>query len=182
MSFVGTPKKVKHVIIHSGYDPSNDYRDMALAKLETPVPSWTDYIQPACVRWTGDDVPQINDKVYVIGWGLIENKGFESEQLRGVGITVHSNDFCGDVYDMSFDNSQICAGHKPGGLDSCQGDSGGPLLYKGVIQGEVVDYLVGAVSFGGACAAPDAAAIYSGRFEILAGFVPSVETNGFILH
>ena len=48
------------------------------------------------------------------------------------------------------------------------GDSGGPLLHKGVIKGEVVDYLVGAVSFGGTCAAPDSAAIYSGRFENLA--------------
>ena len=41
-------------------------------------------------------------------------------------------------------------------------------LHKGVIKGEVVDYLVGAVSFGGTCAAPDSAAIYSGRFENLA--------------
>ena len=49
-----------------------------------------------------------------------------------------------------------------------KGDSGGPLLHKGVIKGEVVDYLVGAVSFGGTCAAPDSAAIYSGRFENLA--------------
>ena len=48
-----------------------------------------------------------------------------------------------------------------------KGDSGGPLLHKGVIKGEVVDYLVGAVSFGGTCAAPDSAAIYSGRFDNL---------------
>ena len=118
--FVNTLIKVKNLIIHSNYDKSDDYRDMALAKLETPVPAWTDYIQPACIRWTGDEIPQINDKVYVIGWGYTSDGGFESEQLRGVGITVHNNDFCENYYDMDFDDSQICAGHIPGGLDSCQ--------------------------------------------------------------
>ena len=117
---MSTTIKVKNLIIHSNYDKSDDYRDMALAKLETPVPAWTDYIQPACIRWTGDEIPQINDKVYVIGWGYTSDGGFESEQLRGVGITVHNNDFCEGYYDMDFDDSQICAGHIPGGLDSCQ--------------------------------------------------------------
>ena len=117
---MSTTIKVKNLIIHSNYDKSDDYRDMALAKLETPVPAWTDYIQPACIRWTGDEKPQINDKVYVIGWGYTSDGGFESEQLRGVAITVHNNDFCEGYYDMDFDDSQICAGHIPGGLDSCQ--------------------------------------------------------------
>ena len=54
----------------------------------------------------------------------------------------------------------ICAGLQAGGKDACQGDSGGPLVTKadGVDQGYS---LIGVVSFGEGCAAPDKYGVYA---------------------
>ena len=117
---MNTLQKVQNIIIHSGYSDYTLYRDIALVKLTTPVPAWTDYIQPACIRWANDDAPQVNDDVYVIGFGNTENDGDASDVLLGVELTVYSNAFCDDVLGGTHDESQICAGYIPGGKDSCQ--------------------------------------------------------------
>jgi trypsin len=49
----------------------------------------------------------------------------------------------------------FCAGLAAGGKDSCQGDSGGPIIIK------ATKVLVGAVSWGEGCAAPNAPGVYS---------------------
>ena len=52
----------------------------------------------------------------------------------------------------------IFQGHLKGGRDACQGDSGGPLV---CINDNNEPILYGAVSWGGACAAPNQPGLYT---------------------
>ena len=49
-------RDVKHIIVHGDYNPYTLNADIALLKMETPVSSWTEFVQPACVKWSTETV------------------------------------------------------------------------------------------------------------------------------
>jgi trypsin len=76
--------------------------------------------------------------------------------LLKVDVPVVSRSSCQASYGTSAVTTQMfCAGLAQGGKDSCQGDSGGPIVNK------ATKVLLGAVSWGNGCAAPNAPGVYA---------------------
>ena len=97
----------------------------------------------------------------VSGYGAIFESGPGSDTLKVATVPVISDASCASagVYGAFFDRvSMICAGVLAGGTDSCQGDSGGPLQ---TALGPPATRLVGIVSFGAGCAAPNKPGVYT---------------------
>ncbi|RJQ68870.1 serine protease [Pseudonocardiaceae bacterium YIM PH 21723] len=90
----------------------------------------------------------------VLGWGSTSSGGAGSRYLMKVDVPVVSTAKCNTAYSSTKgDATQFCAGFDQGGKDSCQGDSGGPLVAGGK--------LIGIVSWGSGCAAPNKYGVYS---------------------
>ncbi len=64
---------------------------------------------------------------------------------------------CGKYMAIHNNQSLICAGDLSGGKDACQGDSGGPMMQEQEGKWRVV----GVVSWGIGCAAPDKLGVYT---------------------
>ena len=99
------------------------------------------------------------------GWGTTSSGGTRSDVLLDVTVPIISDQICGQpgIYGSDFDEmSMVCAGLLGGGVDSCQGDSGGPLQAPAADTDPDPPFrLVGVVSWGDGCAAPNAPGVYS---------------------
>ena len=42
---------VQMIIVHDEYDPYWLTHDIAMVKMSDRIESWSDFIQPACIRW-----------------------------------------------------------------------------------------------------------------------------------
>lgn len=85
-----------------------------------------------------------------------QNEGSITDKLQAVSIPLVDHKVCKEIYSEINDvtDRMFCAGLLGvGGRDSCQGDSGGPLAADGV--------LIGVVSWGNECAAPDYPGVYA---------------------
>lgn len=106
---------------------------------------------------------------FVAGWGKTQETGKSASILQEVQIPVLTNEVCRDRYtkigklvsQKQFDNAVLCAGVLAGGQDSCQGDSGGPLMVPSIIDGKIVYYQIGIVSYGIGCARADVPGVYT---------------------
>ncbi|XP_022097599.1 uncharacterized protein LOC110983038 [Acanthaster planci] len=152
---------VSEIIVHSFYDPNNDYNyenDIALLKLETPV-EFNDYIRPVCLNNVQNETEKYQ-KCYATGWGTtVEGRTVLPDILQEVVVPLVPLENCTTALEDSFliTEKMICAGYEEGGRDSCQGDSGGPLVCEGD-DGRWL--LVGATSFGEGCARPGLPGVY----------------------
>ncbi|KAH8248922.1 hypothetical protein KR032_004314 [Drosophila birchii] len=151
----GIVRKVVKTTIHPNYDPNRIVNDVALLKLESPVPL-TGNMRPVCL-------PEANHNfdgktAVVAGWGLIKEGGVTSNYLQEVNVPVISNQQCRQTrYKDKIAEVMLCAGLvQQGGKDACQGDSGGPLI---VNEGRYK--LAGVVSFGYGCAQKNAPGVYA---------------------
>lgn len=106
---------------------------------------------------------------FVAGWGKTQEAGKSASILQEVQIPVLTNEICRDRYkkigklvsQKQFDNAVLCAGVLAGGKDSCQGDSGGPLMVPSIIDGRIIYYQIGIVSYGIGCARTDVPGVYT---------------------
>lgn len=106
---------------------------------------------------------------FVAGWGKTQEAGKSASVLQEVQIPVLTNEICQDRYkkigklvsEKQFDNAVLCAGVLAGGKDSCQGDSGGPLMVPSIIDGRIIYYQIGIVSYGIGCARSDVPGVYT---------------------
>jgi len=130
-------RKVNGVVIHENYDPTNNYNNIALIRLEELVPLHTEdpirsIVAPVCLPWLQNDHGrnlEKNDGVLVSGWGQVTNlkkaKSEAERTLRKQPLKITNNNDCTGIQD-----SQICAASKRQNKDSCTGDSGGPLVSR----------------------------------------------------
>jgi secreted trypsin-like serine protease len=91
----------------------------------------------------------------VLGWGRITPTSAPYPILQEVVLPTYADKDCIEDYAVTNytikPEIQICAGFKKGGKDACGGDSGGPLF--SYIEDKPT--LLGIVSNGGGCAAPN---------------------------
>jgi hypothetical protein len=128
--------------------------DLMLFQLDRPV-----YTLPAVTLNSDPDLPGLNSKLSVIGFGTTTTAHFAPpEYLLAVDVYPVDPETCVRQYDETTPinpDNMLCAGHSLPNRDSCHGDSGGPLLDKAT--GEQV----GIVSFGKGCGDTDFPGIYT---------------------
>jgi secreted trypsin-like serine protease len=166
---VSTFPKISAILYPNPQWDEDSYKhDVALMKLTTPIPEFSEFIMPICVpdiQVENMIVPDLDLKVS--GFGDTENRpdgNFSpSSELNSVTVKSISSEMCQDWYQSDFKvlPDQICAGDQNGGRDSCVGDSGGPLVKNFDINGDNVYYQVGVVSFGFECAKPKEPGVYA---------------------
>lgn len=169
---------VKRLIPHPEYDSETNRYDIGLIELLEP------YDAPVAVLpRAGTPLPVLGEPGVVLGWGVTEELGAQSTQLREVTLPIASNAACFPVYQYQFDSRlAFCAGgSRLGGLDSCQGDSGGPLLVTrqsatSTTVNDSVYIVAGIVSYGDGCARPSIPGVYT-RVEAFSEWIKS-NTSG----
>ncbi|XP_075161618.1 trypsin-1 [Haematobia irritans] len=152
----GIVRRVVAVNMHRQYSTTTLQNDIALLKLDQPVPL-KDPIRPVCLPVGANHNFDFKSAI-VAGWGLTSDGGSSSSYLREVVVPVITNAQCkATSYKSMIVDTMLCAGYLEGGKDACQGDSGGPLI----VRESNIFRLAGVVSFGYGCASPDAPGVYT---------------------
>lgn len=150
----GTLVGVSRIIVNPSYQSSSYNNDVAIWKLSTSIPT-SSTIGYATLAAAGSD-PAGGSSAQTAGWGTTTSGGSSLPvDLRKVTVPIVSRSTCQSNYGTSsVTTSMVCAGLAAGGKDSCQGDSGGPLVNS-------AKTLIGIVSWGEGCAAPNAPGVYA---------------------
>ncbi|XP_053661010.1 serine protease snake-like [Anopheles marshallii] len=153
---------IKQFIVHPDFKWSaGKYNDLALIETNERV-VFTNFIRPACL-YTADRLDV--STAIATGFGLTEDFGPKSDELRKVALNIYDNALCADRYRLNrhirqgISSTQMCVGDLSGGKDTCQGDSGGPLQVTRE-ENQCMFYIVGVTSFGQVCGSATPA-IYS---------------------
>ncbi|KAL7731622.1 hypothetical protein ACLKA6_007975 [Drosophila palustris] len=153
---LGITRAVAFAHAHAGYDPVRLVNDIALLRLDQPVPL-VKSMRPVCLP--SSPLQQFDfQKAIVAGWGLSHEGGSTSSVLQETTVPIITNAQCrATSYKSMIVDTMLCAGYvQTGGQDACQGDSGGPLIVP-----DRIFRLAGVVSFGYGCAKPNAPGVYT---------------------
>ena len=84
-------RSIRSIMIHPKYDNTMAYFDVAVIKMNQPVPYLTN-IYPVCLPVTPSRrTNKYDDKsAILIGWGVTDNRQQTSQTLREVQQTVYS--------------------------------------------------------------------------------------------
>ena len=151
----GDLRGVASQCVHPMYNATETSNDYMLVKLDSPVNT---SVYPIIQLNQEPSLPQEDDMLTVIGFGVTKEEGDVSQTLQKVEVPMNSFELCNQQYGGTVqDEIQFCAGFVEGGKDSCQGDSGGPIFE---MRGST-PVQVGVVSFGEGCAEPDKSGVYA---------------------
>uniref|UniRef100_A0A3B4B5T2 Peptidase S1 domain-containing protein n=1 Tax=Periophthalmus magnuspinnatus TaxID=409849 RepID=A0A3B4B5T2_9GOBI len=170
------PNQVERKVItmkrHPQYDDVFNEYDMALLKLDSPVP-FSQYIYPVCLASGGSSV-HAGVSAWVAGWGYTQEGNFTfPNTLREVSIPIIGDNQCKCAIPFFLPPDTLCAGLQEGGKDTCQGDSGGPLVVK-----EGTRWVqVGVVSIGQGCGRAKSPGVYS-EVSLYEEWVKNETTSG----
>jgi secreted trypsin-like serine protease len=166
----GERLKVAAIHTHPKYNESTMDHDFALLRLQSPV-TLGEAVELA--KENTQVSPRTN--ACVTGWGATAEGGPGSIDLLGAEVPIVSNKVCNrpESYGGDITDAMMCAGKRPGGVDSCQGDSGGPLSTS--IDGRTT--LIGVVSWGEGCARRLKYGVYS-RVSMAAPWIASTTAGG----
>ncbi|XP_017104522.3 serine protease snake [Drosophila bipectinata] len=148
----GQLNEIHYLIKHPNFDPVTMSNDLAIVRLARRSQ------KPVACLWNQESVPE--RPLTALGYGQTKFAGPHSNELLQVLLYPLDNTRClhfmqqDDKLTNGLSPGQLCAGDYSGRMDTCQGDSGGPLvLYERVRHHhQMIPYLVGITSFGGACA------------------------------
>lgn len=155
-------RSVVAITSHRDYDAATKGNDLALLTLATPLELSVGAVEPLPVVAPGSD--DRGNFAVISGWGDTDAQtegGQPPERLRYGFVEVLDDGACGGYGARYIAAVMLCAaGSASDGsvIDTCQGDSGGPLAR---FDGNVVDALVGVVSWGKGCAVPGYPGIYT---------------------
>lgn len=143
---------IETIINYAEYSKELRLHDLALLRLQHPV-QFTEYIQPVCLPKFNNfgDSSYTGAKMEITGFGSTEHGQISNIKLKTI-VEVWNMEKCiqqyREVFGVTLQNSQMCAGGVLG-VDSCKGDSGGPLLLKQFeFDGSYYYYLAGVISHG----------------------------------
>jgi secreted trypsin-like serine protease len=166
----GERLKVAAIHTHPKYNESTMDHDFALLRLQSPV------TLGEAVELAKETTPvSARTNACVTGWGATAESGPGSIDLLGAEVPMVSNKVCNrpESYGGDVTDAMMCAGRRPGGVDSCQGDSGGPLT----ISDGGRTTLIGVVSWGEGCARRLKYGVYS-RVSVAAPWIASTTAAG----
>jgi secreted trypsin-like serine protease len=137
-------------IVRYNYEPTTNEGDVALVKLDTPIPDQA----PMSMADSALEGQKVTRMVTISGWGVTaEGSSTASDDLLFAYVPLIDNAVCRTDYGnlpagqkTEIKDDMICAGE--GKADACQGDSGGPLIIKTAGN---KPYLEGVVSWGEGC-------------------------------
>ncbi|XP_033962111.1 serine protease 27-like isoform X4 [Pseudochaenichthys georgianus] len=116
-------KAIDKIIVHPLSSSLNDYNDMALLKLSSPV-NFTDYIQPVCLA-SANSTFYTGVNSWVLAFGDISSGGPNADTLQEVRVPVVGNKECKCAYPYyDLTDNIICAGFRSGGNGSCERERG----------------------------------------------------------
>ncbi|XP_077471922.1 vitamin K-dependent protein C [Stigmatopora argus] len=145
---------------HPNYDSTTVDNDIALLRLEAPVPL-SDYILPACLpsRALAERVLHRNGTDTVVtGWGKekADSRRFSSA-LNVIHVPLVERQVCAAHMSHNISDNMLCGGILGSSMDACEGDSGGPMVtrYAGTW------FLLGLVSWGEGCGRGDKLGVYT---------------------
>lgn len=157
LSAGGSRRGASRIIVHENYRSVEQGDDIALVALDRPFPDTRVQMQGSRLNQA---FGQPGACAVVTGWGdtRARPRSRLPDRLQAVDVPVVDSAECARVYPGMISDGQVCAGYRQGTRDSCSGDSGGPLVVPGGMTGWT---LLGIVSFGSGCAAPDAYGVYT---------------------
>ncbi|KAK2721520.1 uncharacterized protein LOC136035579 [Artemia franciscana] len=153
-------RQVSEIVVHPKFKVATFENDIALLRLKHPV-IYQPNIIPICLPTIDDNY--IGKSGVVTGWGRLSEGGPLPNILQKVNLPILSNKECEQMYERAGSPQDIpesnfmCAGFRDGKLDACEGDSGGPM----VIEEGDRSVLIGIVSWGIDCAAPNQPGAYT---------------------
>ena len=128
-------RKVAKSILHEDWNPKTIENDIALLRLDQPVPLYSEdpklsNVHPVCLPWNefdpGRDIESWAEELAIVtGWGRITNdldtftEDFTnnkagSQALREVKVPIKSTEFCDNVPEFRFNDlkfdKRFCAG------------------------------------------------------------------------
>ncbi|XP_069044747.1 serine protease 27-like [Lepisosteus oculatus] len=120
-------RNMADLVIHSKYTITRKGYDIALVKLDRPVPL-SRFIQTVPLAEPSDLFTSRSD-CWVTGWGRVQqnSKLPFPHTLQRVKIPIHDPESCKNVY-PNMKTSMICCGGQY--KSTCKGDSGGALVCK----------------------------------------------------
>lgn len=156
-------RRITHTFIHPDYVDKGFINDIALLRMESPVP-FSDFLRPLCLP---NEIEEVNmwhgHHCSVVGWGKLYEIGHTfPDSLQEVRLPVISTEECRKkilfltMYHLT--ENMFCAGYERGGRDACLGDSGGPLMCQRQ-DGRWV--LLGVTSNGDGCGRPGRPGVYT---------------------
>ncbi|XP_068212389.1 trypsin-3-like [Palaemon carinicauda] len=140
--------KVDKYINYRHFDIETLNHDISLLRLSKKV-KYNKYILPACLPSPMENLPKVNKRCVVSGWGKEDRSNFYgSSVLKHVEVPIVAKSSCKNAYpDFVISPNTFCAGSKKHRSDTCQGDSGGPLVCSS--KGAWTVY--GVTSYGDGC-------------------------------
>jgi hypothetical protein len=134
-----TPEKYSHyhverIIIHDKYTPDNIEYDIALIKLDKPLP-FNELKGVAAVKLptakNPSQFPPVGKNCVIVGWGCTEAGGEANPKAKFAELEVITNQRCNVVYENGAglnDDHEFCAGFVNKKIGVCPGDSGSGLV------------------------------------------------------
>jgi len=163
----GKKYNIEKVVSNPNYSPITNDNDIALLKLAKTQIEISSFPKIENVS-----LPK-GKEAFVAGWGsTIGYPSYEQsfpDRLQELLVPIVDWNVCNEAFSGELTDNMICAGYLDGGKDSCQGDSGGPLISYDNGQSQ----LIGIVSWGGRCAEPNKAGIYTN----VKNYIDWIESN-----
>lgn len=120
---------ITQISVHPDYKCGKPKNDIAIMHLTEPI-NWSEFVSPACLPTSSGEIGYSrfdNVLATVAGWGWTNehtSKGGRAKVLQKADVTVIGTDTCREWYKSQgkktkIQDTQICAGHEQGGVDSC---------------------------------------------------------------
>ncbi|XP_012220104.1 venom protease-like isoform X2 [Linepithema humile] len=152
---------ISDVITHPRYRRSQNYHDVAILKLRTPVNKVGNNIRPICIQTKSLDTVERSrtTDLIVIGWGATSfDEDSSTKLMKTPSLSMVDRESCAKSFTgfnklpRGLDENMLCVidTNVTRRSDACQGDSGGPLLMRtGPTQYN--HSIVGITAFGQTC-------------------------------
>jgi len=167
-------KRVRRVVRHKGFSSKTLHYDVAILTLEDPV-DFNEYISPICLARGNNQYEY--QRVTVSGWGTLQDRGRQPDDLMKVDVEVWRNSDCKSSYGTNapggITSHMLCASLP--NKDSCSGDSGGPL-FKCRDNNDGQCTQVGIVSWGIGCAQKNYPGVYT-RITSMREWIDNIVAN-----